>query len=66
MPQYLLDTNLILRVSNPSDAQHGLFTAAIVTLLRQGHECYLTAQVLIELWAVSTRPANVNGFGVIN
>lgn len=26
-------------------------------------ECYLTAQVLIELWVVATRPVDVNGLG---
>jgi len=29
----------------------------------QGNECYLTAQVLIELWVVATRPVGVNGLG---
>jgi predicted nucleic acid-binding protein len=63
MAKYLLDTNVILRLSNPSDDQHELVTEAIATLLTQGNECYLTAQVLIELWVVATRPINVNGLG---
>ena len=29
----------------------------------QGNECYLTAQVLIELWVVATRLVEVNGLG---
>ncbi len=61
--KYLLDTNVVLRLSNPSDEQHKLVTEAIATLLTQGDECYLTAQVLIELWVVATRPINVNGLG---
>ncbi len=61
MPKYLLDTNIILRLSNPSDAQHELVVGAITTLLKQSDECYLAAQVLIEMWAVATRPADVNG-----
>jgi predicted nucleic acid-binding protein len=32
-------------------------------LLSQGDECYLTAQVLVELWVVATRPVDVNGLG---
>lgn len=63
MTKYLLDTNIVLRFSNPSDSQHELATAAVSTLLMQSDECYLTAQVLVELWVVATRPANVNGLG---
>lgn len=63
MAKYLLDTNVVLRLSNPSDDQHKLVTEAIATLLTQGNECYLTAQVLIELWVVATRPITVNGLG---
>lgn len=63
MTKYLLDTNVVLRFSNPSDFQHDLATEAVATLLSQGNECYLTAQVLIELWVVATRPIDVNGLG---
>ncbi|KAI9133241.1 PIN domain-containing protein [Acaryochloris sp. CCMEE 5410] len=63
MAQYLLDTNIVLRFSNPSDTLHNLATEAVATLLAQGDECYLTAQVLIELWVVATRPVDVNGLG---
>lgn len=63
MVKYLLDTNIVLRFSNPSDAQHELVTAAVATLLSHAHECYLTAQILVELWVVATRPTDVNGLG---
>ncbi|MEO0824479.1 MAG: type II toxin-antitoxin system VapC family toxin [Cyanobacteria bacterium J06635_15] len=63
MTKYLLDTNIVLRFSNPSDIQHDLVTEAVATLLQQGYECYLTAQVLIELWVVATRPVDANGLG---
>lgn len=63
MTKYLLDTNIVLRFSNPSDTQHSLSTEAVATLLMKGDECYLTAQVLIELWVVATRPTDVNGLG---
>lgn len=63
MVKYLLDTNIVLRFSNPSDEKHGLVTETVATLLMQGNECYLTAQVLIELWVVATRPIEVNGLG---
>ncbi|ASC70335.1 hypothetical protein XM38_012730 [Halomicronema hongdechloris C2206] len=63
MTKYLLDTNIVLRFSNPSDEQHRLVTEAVATLLMHADECYLTAQVLIELWVVATRPVDVNGLG---
>lgn len=63
MTKYLLDTNIVLRFSNPSDVQHDLVTDAVATLLANGHDCYLTPQVLIEMWVVATRPTDVNGLG---
>jgi predicted nucleic acid-binding protein len=63
MAKYLIDTNVVLRFCNASDSQHTLAGSAISHLLATGNECYLTAQVLIELWVVATRPANVNGLG---
>lgn len=63
MIKYLLDTNIVLRISNPSDEQHSLVTEAVAGLLMRADECYLTTQVLIELWVVATRPVNVNGLG---
>jgi predicted nucleic acid-binding protein len=63
MTQYLLDTNVVLRFCNPSDRQHSLATDSISYLLTQGDECFLTAQVLVELWVVATRPVEVNGLG---
>jgi predicted nucleic acid-binding protein len=63
MPKYLLDTNILLRLSHPADAQNPIVTTAVATLLNQGDECYLAAQVLVELWAVATRPTDVNGLG---
>ena len=63
MTKYLLDTNVVLRYSNPLDAQHEQVLTAIELLLSRGDECLLTGQVLIEFWVVATRPVNVNGFG---
>ncbi|NJL01736.1 MAG: PIN domain-containing protein [Spirulinaceae cyanobacterium SM2_1_0] len=63
MTKYLLDTNIVLRFSNPSDKQHGLVTEAVAILLMRADECYLTAQVAIEFWVVATRPVDVNGLG---
>lgn len=63
MTTYLLDTNIILRFSNPSDDQHELVTNAVAAILAKGDECYLAPQTLIETWVVATRPTDVNGLG---
>jgi predicted nucleic acid-binding protein len=63
MTRYLLDTNIVLRLSNPLDAQYELATDVVFALVAQGNECVVTPQVLIEFWVVATRPTSVNGFG---
>lgn len=63
MTDYLLDTNILLRASDPNSAQHSLANYAVYNLLNQGHQCLLTSQILIEFWVVCTRPVEVNGFG---
>ncbi len=63
MANYLLDTNVVLRLADLSSPQNALVTEAIATLLEQQHICYLSPQVLIELWVVATRPTEVNGLG---
>lgn len=32
-------------------------------IIRQGGECLITSQILIEFWVVATRPKDVNGLG---
>jgi predicted nucleic acid-binding protein len=56
MTRYLLDTNILLRASDPSQTNYELTLQAIVTILEQGDECVLVAQVLYEYWVVATRP----------
>lgn len=63
MTSYLLDTNVVMRLCNPSDVQHQLATDAISRLLTQADECWLVAQVIVEFWVVATRPTEVNGLG---
>ncbi|MEP0916124.1 PIN domain-containing protein [Leptolyngbya sp. DQ-M1] len=63
MAQYLLDTNILLRLSDPASPDQTRMFATIAQILTQGDQCCITAQVLIELWVVATRPTNVNGLG---
>ncbi|MCV3215439.1 type II toxin-antitoxin system VapC family toxin [Plectonema radiosum NIES-515] len=63
MARYLLDTNILLRSSDPNSPSYSLAVNTVARLISQGHECVITAQVLIEFWVVATRPVNVNGLG---
>lgn len=63
MADYLLDTNILLRASDPQSEQYAVADEAVYQLLAEGHQCLLTSQVLIEFWVVATRPVEVNGFG---
>jgi predicted nucleic acid-binding protein len=60
----LTDTNVPIRALDREDPRHAICAAALRTLSTSEHELYLCAQVLIEYWAVATRPRNVNGLGL--
>jgi predicted nucleic acid-binding protein len=63
MTNYLFDTNVLLRLSDPNSARYALAREATYFLIDQGHQGYLTSQVIIEFWVVATRPKEVNGLG---
>ncbi|MDB9526110.1 type II toxin-antitoxin system VapC family toxin [Oscillatoria sp. CS-180] len=63
MSIYFLDTNIVLRFCNTLDDRHLLTTTAVAQLLRSGHDCVFTAQILAEFWVVATRSPQVNGLG---
>lgn len=63
MTAYLIDTNLLLRISDGNAATHLLSISAIERLLAQEHQLHVTGQNLIEFWSVATRPLDVNGLG---
>jgi predicted nucleic acid-binding protein len=61
---YLVDTNVLLRSIQVSHPLHVDAADCIASLLRQGQELSITAQNLIEFWAVATRPQLNNGLGL--
>ncbi len=63
MTLYLLDTNILLRASDRASPRYSLAVNAVASLIAQGHECVITAQILIEFWVVATHPTEVNGLG---
>jgi predicted nucleic acid-binding protein len=60
----LLDTNILVRLMNPSSAQAGIAERALNALRASGEELQITAQNLVEFWAVATRPVAENGLGL--
>jgi predicted nucleic acid-binding protein len=61
---YLIDTNVLLRLSRDDDPQHDLVRGAMDWLDRQGADFFFTLQNVVEFWNVCTRPAAANGFGL--
>lgn len=60
--KYLLDTNVLLRVADTSETSN-IAVSAIAKILKEGNQCVITSQVIVEFWAVATRPLTVNGLG---
>jgi hypothetical protein len=63
MARYLADTNLLLRLSDGGSTQNPVAAQALAFLFRGQHEVFITAQNIIEFWAVATRPITANGLG---
>jgi hypothetical protein len=47
MGSYLVDTNLLLRLADSGSKQHSVAVRALVRLLGQGDEVYITPQNLV-------------------
>jgi predicted nucleic acid-binding protein len=61
--QYLVDSNVLIRWSQPGDPGYLAADASLIQLERiQADLCY-TSQNLGEFWNSLTRPANRNGYG---
>lgn len=61
---FLVDTNVLLRSIQVSHPLHADAVNSIASLLRHDNELSITAQNLIEFWAVATRPPAHNGLGL--
>jgi predicted nucleic acid-binding protein len=60
----LLDTDILIRLMNPLAAQAVIAERALNALRASGEELQITAQNLVEFWAVATRPVAENGLGI--
>ena len=63
-PAYVIDSNILLRISRRDDPDHAVVDQAVATLAESGAVFYYTHQNVTEFWNVATRPANLNGFGL--
>ena len=61
---WLLDTNILLRMSKSDDPHHTVISGALRALVAQGARLCFTSQTLGEFWNASTRPLDQNGFGL--
>ena len=60
---YLVDTNILLRLVQPTSPDHKIIRDYTDRLWEQGALLFYTSQNLAEFWNVCTRPASQNGFG---
>jgi predicted nucleic acid-binding protein len=61
---WLLDTNILLRMSRRDDPHNPMIGGALRVLVAQGARLCFTSQTLGEFWNASTRPLDQNGFGL--
>ena len=61
--EHLVDTNVLLRWSQPDHPDYPAVRLAIETLQAE-HELCVSSQNLVEFWNVATRPSDANGFGL--
>ena len=60
----ILDSSVLVRLANASDALHPTATRAVLELRRRGETLFITPQGPAEFWVVATRPVAVNGLGL--
>jgi predicted nucleic acid-binding protein len=60
----LLDTSVLGRLVNTSDAMHAQARASLGILRQAGATLVITAQILIEFRNFATRPKTANGLGI--
>jgi hypothetical protein len=61
---HLVDTSILARLANTSDALHALAARAVFELHQRGELLHITAQNLVEFRNLATRPAALNGLGL--
>jgi len=62
--RYLLDSNILLRLTKPDDHDYPVVRSAVDALWASEAELCYTSEDPAEFWNVCTRPAERNGFGL--
>lgn len=62
--EVLVDTNLLVRLAQPTHPMHAIAQAAIGRLQQQGRVLCVVPQNLYEFWVVCTRPLPANGLSL--
>jgi predicted nucleic acid-binding protein len=60
----LVDTNVLLRRTQPDHESHALAVESVARLLESGEPVCFTPQIASEFWNVVTRPQPQNGLGL--
>lgn len=63
-PGYLVDTNILLRISRQDDVRQKTVEAALMALEAKRSPLYYSIQNVAEFWNVCTRPVDRNGYGL--
>lgn len=63
MAEWLLDTNVLLRIQEEDDECSMEAVGAVARLVAEDEVLCLTPQVLVEFWCSATRPKEANGMG---
>ena len=61
---HLVDTSVLCRLANGSDALFATASQAVAELHRRGEVLHVTSQNLVEFRGTATRPIAVNGLGL--
>ncbi len=59
----LVDTNVLLRRTQPAHENHAVAVESVARLLAAGEPVHFTPQNIAEFWNVVTRPVANNGLG---
>ena len=62
--RFLVDTNVLIRLAQPSHRHHATAKNAFECLRLANHHGFIVPQVLYEFWVVGTRPETENGLGL--
>lgn len=60
----LADSNILLRIAQPSHVEHLVALGALDKLSQRNFDLCVATQNLVEFWAVATRPIESRGLGM--